>query len=80
MKSFRELAEAMRKMSDDKMDKVLKDRDMMTFKYEAMPAMAFAKTTEVYISKDNKYFHIEKDENNNKIEDIIKKFNLEEIK
>jgi len=79
MKSFRELAEAMRKMSDEKMDKVLKDKDIMTFKYDAMPAMAFAKTTEVYISNDKRFFHIIKDEKNDKIKEIIKKFNLEEV-
>jgi len=76
MKSFREIAEAVKSLSDDKIDKELRGKTIKTFKYDMEAAMNIAKDLKVDVitTKDNKFMHIDID---NK---LFKKYNLKEVK
>lgn len=75
--------EAIRKMSDEKMDQALKNKsDIITFEFNAEATMEFGKKADVYVTKDQKFFHINKPAKSKTqwLEDIISKYNLKEVK
>lgn len=56
---FKELfAEAIKKLSDESMDKILRGKTVQTFDYNQKAIYALGKVTDVYIAKDKKFFHI----------------------
>jgi len=82
MKNFSEyMLESIKKLNDDNIDKAISNKDVITFEYNMVAIMDFGKTTNVYVTEDKKYFHIERlAKDKNTIEDKIKKYKLIEVK
>lgn len=87
MKTFREIAEAIKKMSDDKIDSFISKEwngKATTFSYNAEAVMEIAvvlKQDDVVVTKDMKFFHIPEITDrrmNNQISKILLKYNVKE--
>jgi len=80
MGQFKQFLESVGYYSDDQMDKQLKGKEVLTFDYNDEAIMDFGKTTKVYITKDKKFFHIDKPTKDpvvmKSVEDKIKRYNL----
>jgi len=86
MKSFREIAEGMMKLSDNKMDDIIKNKYegfVTTYKFNKEGSIELGKLMDdVMISKDNKFMHINSRQSPammKKTQAIVKKFNLKKI-
>jgi len=82
MRTFREIAEAIKSLSDTRMDQELKNRDVMTFAYNAEAIMELAKIVTIYETKDKSFFHFSRPKGKTEQKVIQKKldrFNLKEI-
>ena len=66
------IREAIKSLSDDKMDQALKGLKVVTFNYDLSVVNDFAKLVDVYSTKDKKFFHIEKTDDE-KLLALIKK-------
>ena len=81
------LIEAIRNLNDDKIDKFIKDNwngKAKTFKYNQEAIMEFGKIfKDVIVSKEKDYFQIpakQSDKQTKALDDIVKKYNLKEVK
>jgi len=52
------IREAIKKMSDNKLDQELKGLDILTFKYNVEAVMDIGKSTTVWVNSDKSNFHI----------------------
>lgn len=78
------IREAIKKMSDVKMDQALKGKKVLTFERNPEAEGEFGKTTTVYITQDQKYFHISDPSNDpvvmKWVNKIIKQYKLKKLK
>ena len=74
--SFKAFNEGIKKMSDEKMDKALKGKDIITLKYDPITSMHLGKIGDVFITSDKEFMHIER---NRKSEIAVLDLGLEEV-
>lgn len=75
--TFKKLfTEAIKKLSDEAMDKELKGKTVKTYPFNQEAVFELGKTTDVYVTKDKKFFHIEPSESTSK---IINTYKLKEV-
>lgn len=57
----KDVSEKIIKVNDEKMDALLKDKDIVTFKQNVDLMFDFSKVTNIYQTQDTKFFHIVND-------------------
>jgi len=87
MKTFREMAESIQKLSDEKIDDYVSKHiknNVMTFEYNSAAVTELGRVLpDVLVTKDKKYFHINGDQTpkeQQSVKIIINKYNLKEVK
>lgn len=75
------LNEKLIRMSDNDVDKFIKDnwKSVITYEYNMVAAIQLSNFTNVLYTKDNEYMYISSDADKNKVKEIVRKHNLVEV-
>lgn len=77
----RSLNEKLIRMSDNDIDKYIKDnwKSVITYEFNMVAAVQLSIFTNVLYTKDNEYMYISSDADKNKVKEVVKKHNLVEV-
>ena len=75
------LNEKLIRMSDNDVDKYIKDnwKSVITFEYNMAAAIQLSNFTNVLYTKDNEYMYISSDADKNKVKEVVRRHNLVEV-
>lgn len=86
MKTFREMAEVIKKLGDEAMDSVIKNDwggSVLTYKFNATAVMELAKIfPNILVTKDRRFFHLPGTQNTKQTQEaskILIKYKLKEV-